>query len=1435
MSSSRRRGAAGAVAAAALVVFGLCAWIGDVRAAVINVPADHATIQAAINAAAPGDTIRVAAGTYNEDPNVTVSDLLLEGADKTTTIIRVTTASGMQVNAGGLTMTGFTVRQNSAPVVQKCLYIGVSAWASNVTVRDCVFDGTGSTKSGSMGIQVRQANAVTIDEIESFGWTGYGVNVYNSGTPAADDVLITDSYFHDNGWFGVSVDRSTNVRVRGNTITGPGNNGMAFFESATMPVTGSDAIGNEIQGPFVYSGILVVGDGVVIRENEVHDVSDPGTHGIRITTAYWPYITADDNTVENNFIYDNEVGILVDFGTNPEPTGNVIRDNSLTGNTVAVRANESTVPVDASGNWLGVATPSGAAAAVEGFVDYTPWLAVGDDIGDPGFHGDYSVLWVDDDSPQSGTAGRIQEGIDVVTGSTVHVAAGPYADPIVFGSAFAKNGLLISGDASDPPVVTGGVHFQNTGTIDGIVFENLYLGGTVPGQNRIFKNGNSGAINGFSVDNCVLDGENVTGRMGIAGNLFGESFSITGCEIKNILGFAVMDMDASSDYSPWGGNGLALDEVVFSDNIVRDCNGTISLRGHYTSKTVNVEVHDNLFENIGGNEGEAGQQWAAIEVNHAEALSFLRNRIDDVACGEYSEGQAVQLWDIDDVDMLNNSFTNCCQGLYVFGGGAADPYGGPYAIPGGSIHYNNISGNTEYGMKVQDTATGDSLDAEMNWWGDATGPNPAKRGLGDDVVGEIDFDPWIGKSGGENIVVVNDPEYLTAASPVKTVSVDYLGGGSGLVYGYSVKFSWDGAVVSTATNKVTEGNLLSDLGATRFFKNVSGTNEITVDCVLLGDQPGVTGPGTMFSIEFTGLAVGTSPVDVTVISVRDKYNNDLYGFYEDDGELIVDVSNPSVTNVLIENTTLAHTDDYIKDTDAARVTATVTDDDPAFGIGNIKADLTGLGGGPSVSPDSCIGTVATWNVASAACSPPNDTVTVTVTATDPIGNVASAADDIIADNTPPGAITGFDASPHHERVSMAWANPSGLDTYYYGVLVRYDGGGDYPEYATLGAYPADPAGGDGDAYDQIGVTTGGDHNIAARDIYYYTAFAYDWALNHGPAATSAEDRATNYWLGDVDASSGPGGGDYDGDVDFDDISVLSAAYWMAPPTPPHNECDVGRTDTGSPFGIPVPDDLVNFEDLMVFALNFNVVTPAMKSSVALAGDAEAGPPVLRLLEGEAPAEGEIGLRLVLGGNESTVKGASVVLRYDPERAEYAGLVPSAALASGGVLTFARESAPGTVEFDWAVLGAGRTVQGTGDLALVRFVVKGEDAGVFGLENARVRDVENGTLAVAAEGLEMGPAAGVPQTTRLAGAWPNPFNPSTVVRFDLSRSEHVTVRVYDPQGRVVRTLVNEVRAAGHYELVWDGTDGAGRSAASGAYFVRMEAGSYRSTTKITLVR
>lgn len=83
--------------------------------------------------------------------------------------------------------------------------------------------------------------------------------------------------------------------------------------------------------------------------------------------------------------------------------------------------------------------------------------------------------------------------------------------------------------------------------------------------------------------------------------------------------------------------------------------------------------------------------------------------------------------------------------------------------------------------------------------------------------------------------------------------------------------------------------------------------------------------------------------------------------------------------------------------------------------------------------------------------------------------------------------------------------------------------------------------------------------------------------------------------------------------------------------------------------------------------------------------------------------------------------------------------------------------------------------------------------------------------------------------------PNPFNPTTLMAFNLPVREAVTIRVFDASGRLVRCLFDGEAAAGVNEIGWNGTNDRGQRMASGVYFCRMEAGSFRETRRMTLVK
>ena len=89
---------------------------------------------------------------------------------------------------------------------------------------------------------------------------------------------------------------------------------------------------------------------------------------------------------------------------------------------------------------------------------------------------------------------------------------------------------------------------------------------------------------------------------------------------------------------------------------------------------------------------------------------------------------------------------------------------------------------------------------------------------------------------------------------------------------------------------------------------------------------------------------------------------------------------------------------------------------------------------------------------------------------------------------------------------------------------------------------------------------------------------------------------------------------------------------------------------------------------------------------------------------------------------------------------------------------------------------------------------------------------------------------IPTVFKLYTNYPNPFNPSTTIKYDIPRSSFVQMTIYDILGRELDKLINQQLSAGRYEIVWDGSNYA-----SGTYFYKLEAGTFTDIKKMVIVK
>ena len=140
----------------------------------------------------------------------------------------------------------------------------------------------------------------------------------------------------------------------------------------------------------------------------------------------------------------------------------------------------------------------------------------------------------------------IQSTIDAAaSGDTINIAAGTYDESITINKS-----LSIIGAGSATTAITGGV--VSAGEFDGLTIEGISLSGDGPGPKNsvIDSRPTTGPVSNITIRDCVIDGEG-TGKYAFYGHYISGTWTITGCEIKNIASWYVIDNTVSNHEVPY--------------------------------------------------------------------------------------------------------------------------------------------------------------------------------------------------------------------------------------------------------------------------------------------------------------------------------------------------------------------------------------------------------------------------------------------------------------------------------------------------------------------------------------------------------------------------------------------------------------------------------------------------------------------------------------------------------------------------------------------------------------------------------------------------------------------------------------------------------------------------------------------------------------------
>jgi len=734
-------------------------------------------------------------------------------------------------------------------------------------------------------------------------------------------------------------------------------------------------------------------------------------------------------------------------------------------------------------------------------------------------------------------------------------------------------------------------------------------------------------------------------------------------------------------------------------------------------------------------------------------------------------------------------------------------YGGTALPVLGRTSALNASGNTlasnGVGASVAGVpSNGFSLQASNNWWGDISGPYHAVNnptGTGNAVTDYITFQPWmqaqalIAQAINVSRISLDDNGTPYPDKAVVTYSVTPIPGVP--VRGMDVVVTYDPTQLSHAAPVqilTASPDPIPQMVYFNFYENTPG--ELHLSLSIMGATVGMTSTTNLFSLEFNGLPQTpptitefTAQLELASALVRGLLNTPLPCTTGAALALQVDGTLPSAVG--IDGTTPAQ--DCVNGNILYDLSAS-----DSYGLGKIQYQIGGTGG---LWTDAVTGIAAasydgTWllNISSLG----QGARTIYFRTVDAVGNAGTIynSDDFFIDTVAP-AVAGLDADPGYHQVRLDWNTPAGNTEIkiYRALRGTYPFVGGRPSARLWPSqFPGTPI-----ATLAAGAVTYVDQftydMLATRGIYDYVVVASDCV---NPSAATAVASATNYYLGDWAKQGLPDPvipDDYDGKVKSADMTRLAGVYGTHP-TAAVRDLDIAPTHDWSSYGLPGPDNWINFEDLMIFSMNYGYNGPELPNLSTPAGPS----PELRLQPGEGLQE------LVLTG---TLKGFSARLSCEASLLEASADFP---------VFFYRDGMEWVID---AVSLSGQLADGS------RVGLRFGQGAQPELTSVLGRDFSNQFVDVLAVN-----GSPLPTAYTLEQNYPNPFNPTTTIRFALPEAASVKLAVYNALGQEVAVLAQGAREAGYHEVRLDGSN-----LASGMYIYRLEAGRFSEQKKLVLVK
>ncbi|MFC1562574.1 YCF48-related protein [candidate division KSB1 bacterium] len=184
-----------------------------------------------------------------------------------------------------------------------------------------------------------------------------------------------------------------------------------------------------------------------------------------------------------------------------------------------------------------------------------------------------------------------------------------------------------------------------------------------------------------------------------------------------------------------------------------------------------------------------------------------------------------------------------------------------------------------------------------------------------------------------------------------------------------------------------------------------------------------------------------------------------------------------------------------------------------------------------------------------------------------------------------------------------------------------------------------------------------------------------------------------------------------------------------------------------------------------------------------------------------------------------VLSAELLLSYDNQNLKYIGYE-----LTENTKDFIVETSDGEDGLLSVAMAGGKSLNERAGLISLKFENKGDSEGDVQVVSAMLNESNVETIA-----------ASPPNKFSLSQNFPNPFNPETEIRYQIPENTKVVLKIYNILGQEVRTLVDEVKSPGSYNIKWNGKNNYGVTVSTGVYLYRIQAGDFVSTKKLVFLK